>query len=524
LAKKKSSIDESAINEAQQLWDKLCQNFKMPKASPRLTELIKKSNKDIYFDKSVKRLITLKTDNELAFAEQILAHDILVLCFVLNSEKELKTDTPEKYWTKLLDKIANTSKLPHIYDSGTVLQTITDNPTEVADLVKENMGAFKNKKVSSSTLDFGKLWRFGEENQYLLTINNEHEEQANSFLGFSFAYIITLISKIQNHYKLAVKLYEEMAKKENIINEFRNKLDKTMENSEPAILEARRNELRNISNETTNDLTYLSDCGVNIQNNIINLEGVLKDLKFAEMEDEGIFSKNLELFEEHVQNINSWVKVCEGTLSRINKSISDIREILKEQIDKLEEIKPGPGRKPQIDKKEIANAEEIETLELESRRILDWGNFYVINDVEFDKSLDIFEQFLKLKNPGLCISRTHPKKLKKEHDLENATIYWLSTTSCNYCLSPALEKIEHVITEYLKNNVKSIFLFDGLEHLAINNEFIKVIKLIDFIKEQISLYNSILILPFSYSAFSGKEISLIMKNMQDITDVDVMVV
>ena len=94
-------------------------------------------------------------------------------------------------------------------------------------------------------------------------------------------------------------------------------------------------------------------------------------------------------------------------------------------------------------------------------------------------------------------------------------------THLYFCLSPTLEKIEHVISQYLKTNEKSIFLFDGLEHLIINNDFNKVLKLIDYVKELVSLHNSIFILPFSYSAFSGKEISLIMKNMRDITDVKI---
>ena len=87
LVKKKSSLDEPSIKESQELWDKLCVDFNIDNDSPRLIKSIEKTNKEIYFDKRVKRLITVKTDDDLVFGEQILAHDILILCFVLNSHK-----------------------------------------------------------------------------------------------------------------------------------------------------------------------------------------------------------------------------------------------------------------------------------------------------------------------------------------------------------------------------------------------------------------------------------------------------
>jgi len=494
LAKKKGSLDETSINEAQELWDKLCSFFSIENKGPRLIEAIQESNKKIYFDKNVKRLITLKTDNDLAFAEQILAHDVIVLCFVHNTQKYLKTNTPEKYWEKLLGKIASTNELSYIYDSGTVLQTITDDPQRVAELVQKNLPKYKNEPWSSCVLDFGKLWRFGPKNQYLLTINKEHEESANSFLGYSFAYIITLLSKIQNHYSLAVKLYEQITEEEKQVNEFRNKLEELMKLDDIAALKENRNKLSIISNETTENLTYLRDCGVNIQNNIINLKAVVEDLKI--IDEDNIFSNNLELFEEHVQNINSWATVSESALLRINKAIDDMRDTLKEQIEKLEF-----KMEPEIKTEKIILTSDTKISEKQVS--LEWGNFYISNDIEFEKNVNIFDQILQLNNPG--------------NKLENSTIYWLSSTSCDFCLPPSLAKITHVITQFFKTHEKSVLLLDGLEYLITNNEFNKVLKLIDNIKELVSMHNSILLLPVSFSAFSGKEISLIMKNMCDIT-------
>jgi len=275
-----------------------------------------------------------------------------------------------------------------------------------------------------------------------------------------------------------------------------------------AALKENRNKLSIISNETTENLTYLRDCGVNIQNNIINLKAVVEDLKI--IDEDNIFSNNLELFEEHVQNINSWATVSESALLRINKAIDDMRDTLKEQIEKLEF-----KMEPEIKTEKIILTSDTKISEKQVS--LEWGNFYISNDIEFEKNVNIFDQILQLNNPGLCITRTHPENLEKGNKLENSTIYWLSSTSCDFCLPPSLAKITHVITQFFKTHEKSVLLLDGLEYLITNNEFNKVLKLIDNIKELVSMHNSILLLPVSFSAFSGKEISLIMKNMCDIT-------
>ena len=68
---------------------------------------------------------------------------------------------------------------------------------------------------------------------------------------------------------------------------------------------------------------------------------------------------------------------------------------------------------------------------------------------------------------------------------------------------------------------KSVLLLDGLEYIITNNEFINVLRLIDNIKELVSLHKSTLLLPLNSTAFSDKEITLIRKNMIDLTDVKV---
>ena len=508
LVKHKGTLNAFSINEAQQKWDDLCKIFKIAPPAQPLIEYLQEINKEIYFDKRVKRLSTIKSDDELMFAAQTLAHDMLVIFYVINEPKHFKSDTPEKQWAKQLERITFTSEFEHLYDKATVLQSITNDSQKVSNLVQYNLPSFQSEVMNTCILDFGKLWQYGTQNKYLLTITRETEEAANRFLANNFAYILTLLSKIDKHYLYAVKLYEEITTQETVMLKLKEDLEKLIDTANPSFLEEKRAEVRSISEESTNNLAYIRDCGNNNQSNIINLKDALKDFNIATEEDK-IFTNNLELFEEHVQNITSWVNVGQSALLRINKTNHDLQNILKERIDSLMLTSQA---------QEIASAIPLPTPAEQSNKVsFKWGNNYILIESEPVKSLEIFEQMLQFNKNGLCIARTNLVKLKKGRPLENANIYWLSNTSCDYCLPPNLDRILHVITPFLLTNNESIFLLEGLEFLNTNNEFNNVVKLIDNIKELVETRDSIFILSYNSPAFSVKETALINKNMIDIT-------
>jgi len=473
-------------------------------------EAIEKSSEDIFLDKKVKRLATTKTYDNQVLGGQILAHDMLILCFVINSPENHSTDTPDQDWKRQLEINIMANKVVNIYSHGTVFQTITNSPQQVLEVVKNNLSVCKNKKPSTTKLPFGQLWQFGVEYNYLLTIEKQNEEIANKFLANNFAYMLTIVSKIDKHYLLAIELYKEISKQEELVNELDNDFEKILANDDLAFLEKKAEELKAISKNATNNITYLKDCSNNIQSNIINLKDALKNIIF-DTKNDGIFYSNLELYEEHVQNIDSWVNVCESSLMRINKTYADASQELDKKIEKL--------------RTEIGLKEAISTLpsfnKPEMQVSLEWGNSYIMNENELDKSLAIFTKTLELGNSGLCITRTHPDKLKKDLKFENITMKWLSKDTSNYSIPPVLGKLSHTITEFFRENPRSVLLLDGLEYLKTNNDFEIILKFTDHLKDLVYMYNNTLLLPISFKTFSEYEITLIKKNMVEITDAEI---
>jgi len=148
---------------------------------------------------------------------------------------------------------------------------------------------------------------------------------------------------------------------------------------------------------------------------------------------------------------------------------------------------------------------------------IELGNSYIMNEQDLANSLTIFKQLLKNNTQGLCITRTHPDKIRKDHKLTEATIKWLSKDICDFSVPPVLEKLSHVIIDFYRKHENSVVILDGLEYLKTNNDFNRILKFIDHLKDLVFMYKCTLILPINYKIFPEDEIALLKKNMIEIT-------
>ncbi|UCH88503.1 MAG: DUF835 domain-containing protein, partial [Thermoplasmata archaeon] len=146
---------------------------------------------------------------------------------------------------------------------------------------------------------------------------------------------------------------------------------------------------------------------------------------------------------------------------------------------------------------------------------IEWGRLYGVITKESDFGLDIFERVLeKHVGWGLCITRTHPSKLRSSFIMDGALKIWLSMTSEENSVSPGnLTKIAHIISEFIKTHDKTVIILDGLEYLLNNNDFPKVLKFIESVHEKIVLNNAIFIIPINPSTLSVKNFELLEKEL-----------
>ncbi len=144
---------------------------------------------------------------------------------------------------------------------------------------------------------------------------------------------------------------------------------------------------------------------------------------------------------------------------------------------------------------------------------------------EEDKPLNSFQVFFNTVSDevnGLLITRTNPSVLKKTFpDMHhNIKIYWLTDIeSTEPSIDPTeIEQLDATITGFvnssLKNNTESIILLDGMEYIISRNSFNQTLQLIHHIKDFVSMYNTLLIIPVSPNAIDIKELKQLERELE----------
>ena len=163
--------------------------------------------------------------------------------------------------------------------------------------------------------------------------------------------------------------------------------------------------------------------------------------------------------------------------------------------------KPEPG--PDKSGKTPPDVEDIK---------FEFGCCYFVDEDDPEKCVDIFKELVAGQIPGRFISRTPREKAEKVWGINIDDSVWLCTKQGEGFITPNVQKILHLIFEFVKNNQQSVIYLDGLEYIINHNDFQRTLALMDNIKENIAVHNSIFIFPLSSKIFSEREIGLMGKN------------
>jgi hypothetical protein len=151
------------------------------------------------------------------------------------------------------------------------------------------------------------------------------------------------------------------------------------------------------------------------------------------------------------------------------------------------------------------------------------GRCYVVEESPPDVSFDAFTNLINTpdadakKTVGLAVTRQHPELVRQKYGLENTPIYWLATRTGEEVISPTnLGILTHTMVKFIDEHPNGVILLDGLEYLISNNDFNKILRIIDQVSDHISQSSSRLILPVDPRAFEQKELALLERNMEKI--------
>lgn len=146
------------------------------------------------------------------------------------------------------------------------------------------------------------------------------------------------------------------------------------------------------------------------------------------------------------------------------------------------------------------------------------GSSYLVlerTEADVGQGFKIFKDILRTGSPGLVITRIYPEKIVKKFNLGGIPVIWLSRSKNKHSVSPTnLGAIVEEIKEFMSKQKESIIMFDGLEYLAIHNEFDRVLKFLHSLQDEVAVHNSRMITSLNPSTLGKKDIALLSKEMK----------
>lgn len=145
------------------------------------------------------------------------------------------------------------------------------------------------------------------------------------------------------------------------------------------------------------------------------------------------------------------------------------------------------------------------------------GTSYLVAGEKPDLAFGIFSNAIKGGASGLCVTRTYPDEVSEEYDVGDAPILWLSRDSRRANISPTnLGAIILEAQRFLKKEEgkETIVMLDGIEYLIVQNDFSKVIKFVQTLKDTISIGRSKLLIPFNLAALEESRRALLTRDLE----------
>src|SRR4030067_737608 len=109
-----------------------------------------------------------------------------------------------------------------------------------------------------------------------------------------------------------------------------------------------------------------------------------------------------------------------------------------------------------------------------------------------------------------CVTMNYPAKIRTKFDLGETPVVWLSNVGRENTIRPKdLEKLSLSLEQFLSKSGGGVVLLDGLEYLITNNNFITVLRMIQSLRDQITLHQSILIVAVNPSTMESHQLNLL---------------
>ena len=151
---------------------------------------------------------------------------------------------------------------------------------------------------------------------------------------------------------------------------------------------------------------------------------------------------------------------------------------------------------------------------------LEGGYSYLIKDTKQEIGTQLLYNKELMSEKTLYITRKLPNLIDENKSEVNSSLIWLTFNKGPNCIEPTnITRLSLRIQKFLQENKNATILFDGLEYLTSQNDFSTILHFIQLVNDKIMVSDSKLILSLNPSAFKPKELALIEREMESLSEI-----
>lgn len=141
---------------------------------------------------------------------------------------------------------------------------------------------------------------------------------------------------------------------------------------------------------------------------------------------------------------------------------------------------------------------------------------YMIKSDTKDMPFDLVQDSVREGVRGICITRVFPDIVRRRFGDTDIPVVWLSSTAKEECIRPRdLEKLSVVIEKFILI-APSVVLLDGVDYLITNNGFKSVLRLVQILRDYVSVHYSVLLITVPPAVIDEHDMVLLEKEMDEI--------
>lgn len=146
------------------------------------------------------------------------------------------------------------------------------------------------------------------------------------------------------------------------------------------------------------------------------------------------------------------------------------------------------------------------------------GNSYIIIENSAEKIFAIFSEFVNHGVAGLCVTRENPPEIRIKFSLSKVPIFQLVAKHDPFCLDPRdLKNFIYVTEEFVDRTSSGIIIIDGIEFLAIHNDFKRVLSALEEIANTVKRKkNCIFVISANMTMLGEDNVEMLKKFMKEI--------